>query len=347
MEYASGVYKDLIFPHGANDPGQTGMSFEKAMLDVSPDCIKVISVTGNLVTMNKAGCLALGVPLGSGFGMPWLPLLPDTIHAAGELALEKARNGEPARFNGESRLGDDVRYWDNLLTPILDSFGNVGVILCVSRDVTSKTVLEKALEQALLREQTLAQEMRHRIKNIFSVSLGLVSLAKREAARDNNPGKALELLSDKLAAFSRASDSVFGHGDTMEGDDGTVLLEGLIEAVLDPYAEHCLVAGEPCRIPRHAGTALVLVLHELATNAIKYGSLSTEIGEVHIDWRGMGDEVLLSWEEVGGPAIDAAPSHQGFGSIMASRSFQSVGGTVTHHWRPAGLVVEMRLPAAA
>lgn len=112
-------------------------SIQTDMLNVSIDCIKLISPTGNLLHMNRAGCQALGVDEESGFGMPWLPLLPEDVWPAGNIALESARNGMFGRFPGRSeRPGRDVQYWDNMLTPILDADGKTTAILCVSRDVT-------------------------------------------------------------------------------------------------------------------------------------------------------------------------------------------------------------------
>src|SRR5262245_52842525 len=93
---------------------------QKAMLDATPDCVKVLSPTGVLLSMNRAGCRALGVPENSEFGMPWLPLLPEAVHQVAQDAIEKAAEGLSARFAGESRTPDGTKYWDNLLTPIID-----------------------------------------------------------------------------------------------------------------------------------------------------------------------------------------------------------------------------------
>lgn len=113
------------------------------MLDLSLDCIKVITPEGNLVHMNQAGCQALGLEENSGFGMPWIPLLPDDSHADGERALELARDGQTGRFKGRSLSGvKGEQFWDNMLTPVFDALGEVATILCVSRDVTAE---QKAL----------------------------------------------------------------------------------------------------------------------------------------------------------------------------------------------------------
>ena len=112
-------------------------SIQTDMLNISADCIKLISLDGTLVHMNRAGCRALGVPDTSAFGMSWLQLLPEDVRAAGTEALAAVRAGTPARFAGRSALpGQRVRFWDNMLTPITGDGGQPMAVLCVSRDVT-------------------------------------------------------------------------------------------------------------------------------------------------------------------------------------------------------------------
>ncbi|RQS21307.1 ATP-binding protein [Burkholderia sp. Bp8998] len=129
-------------------------SIQSDMLNVSIDCIKLISPAGNLLHMNRSGCLALGVDEDSGFGMPWLPLLPEDVWPAGNSALDCARRGVFGRFDGRSELpGRDIQYWDNMLTPILDADGKTTAILCVSRDVTRERL---ALDLLRRNEERLA-----------------------------------------------------------------------------------------------------------------------------------------------------------------------------------------------
>ncbi|UEP24715.1 PAS domain-containing protein [Burkholderia ambifaria] len=129
-------------------------SIQSDMLNVSIDCIKLISPTGDLLHMNRSGCLALGVDEDSGFGMQWLPLLPEDVWPDGNIALDSARNGVFGRFSGRSELpGRDIQYWDNMLTPILDADGKTTAILCVSRDVTRERL---ALDLLRRNEERLA-----------------------------------------------------------------------------------------------------------------------------------------------------------------------------------------------
>lgn len=313
------------------------------MLDATPDCIKLVSVDGILLTMNKAGCLALNVPEHSGFGMPWLPLLPEDVHPAGLEALRKAAAGQTARFPGKSMSPSGTIYWDNLLTPLVDASRQVLSILCVSRDVTAKTLLERQLEEAVDREKLLAQEMRHRIKNLLSVVLGLLSLADREAISANTPEAATEILRGKLGALSRASDAVFAQGGTEE-DAGPADMEAVVRSVLQPYAERCTVLGNATSIRRNAVTTFALFLHELATNSVKYGAFSKAQGTVAVRWFVSGESLEVTWIETGGPPISAAPERRGFGTDMVDRIVRSAGGTISRTWHFDGLKVDLSFP---
>lgn len=117
-----------------------------AMLDGSVDCVKLLTPDGLITHMNRAGCLALGVPVDSDFGMPWLELLPSDTRRRGRRALARTQQGRTARFRGRSETkAGEVQYWDNILTPAIDEDGTVTAILCVSRNVTEQRRVESRL----------------------------------------------------------------------------------------------------------------------------------------------------------------------------------------------------------
>lgn len=347
MDKSAGMYAQVIFPDAFSSSDLHLSDLQKTMLDATPDCIKVLSPDGRLLTMNKAGCLALNIPENSEFGMPWLPLLPEDIHPLGEKALREAAGGQSARFPGRSESPAGLMYWDNLLTPLVDASGRVISILCVSRDVTAKTKLESELEEAANREKLLSREMQHRIKNVFSVVAGLIHIAEREATRSGAPNTVTQILRDKLEALSRASDAAFLDVAIGDSDAGQTDLEAIVRSVLRPYGDRCLIGGQKTSISRKVITTFALFLHELGTNSVKYGALSTDSGGVTIRWKVDGDMLDLAWIETGGPEILTSPQRQGFGSAMVDRIVQSVGGHVNRTWRTEGLVVDLHLPNPA
>jgi two-component sensor histidine kinase len=117
--------------------------------------------------------------------------------------------------------------------------------------------------------------------------------------------------------------------------------------VLAPYEDAGRLAAEgpALEIGPNAATALTLVLHELATNAVKYGALSVEEGRLVLGWRREIDHIVLSWREEGGPPIEVPPGVEGFGSQLARKSVTGqLGGTVEQAWAREGLSVTITLP---
>ncbi|MFT3730790.1 MAG: PAS domain-containing protein [Hyphomicrobium sp.] len=345
MSNADNIDLDIML--GTDPDGAEVQLSSKAMLDATSDCIKILSVDGKLLSMNRAGCLALGVPEDSKFGMPWLPLLPAAVHESGQAALGNAASGRSARFQGQSVSEGMVRYWDNLLTPVTDSSGRVLSIVCVSRDVTANTTLKRELENAIMREKLLSLEMQHRVKNVFAIVGELISMSVEEAAQEDAPEIATEILRDKLRALSRASEAGFSLSGIHNVDEAKVDLGSLVDAVLRPYGNRYRGGGSEASVSQGNLTTIALFLHELATNSVKYGAFSMDGGHVAVDWSMGGNQALdLIWAESGGPPIQVSPRKQGFGNEMVDRIVRSVGGKVARIWSQSGLIAEMHLPNA-
>lgn len=320
------------------------------MLDASADCIKILSPDGRLEHMNRAGCQALGVASETGFGMEWLPLLPEEVRAEGETALEVARSGGTGRFPGKSELpGVAPQFWDNMLTPLLDDAARVADIICVSRDVTAQRLYERdlldakaALQEALAAKAVLAGEMMHRIKNLFAVVTGLIAMAKRDAALEGAAVEVLGNLKQRIFAMARATELLMQTdvaGSAREFDP--LAVSG---AVLAPYAGHFHVDGAAVVLPQHLLTSLVLLVHELATNSLKHGAFSRESGHVALRWTEAPDAVALEWQESGGPEIVTPPDDKGFGSGMLKSIAAMSGWTIQRDWPPNGLRVRIAMP---
>lgn len=320
-------------------------TLQGAMLDATLDCIKVLSVDGRLLSLNRAGCIALNIPEDSPFGMEWVSALPPEVRVQGRAAVKKAASGVPARFIGQSLSPDGLMYWDNLLTPLMDATGTVTHILGVSRDVTQKQLLEQQIEAALEREKLLAREMQHRVKNLFSVVTGLLLVSQRtaQAAGDHDPTPTLIA---KLDALARASDAVFVQDNMAEGSYPTDVAL-IVPSVLQPYGEQCTYEGPTAQIRRSDLPTLALMLHELATNSIKYGALSRAEGRIEINWTTKDQTLVLTWVETGGPEILAPPTKSGFGMGMVDRVVRGSRGTIERIWGPGGLYVTLRMPCEA
>lgn len=195
------------------------------------------------------------------------------------------------------------------------------------------------------RNKLLAQELNHRVKNLFGVVLSLVGLAGREkGSTDVIVGD----LSKRIHALARSHSLAFDNTP-----DAVTELERLLGGVLEPYRDtadnRITLSGGECGIAAQQVTPLALVLHELATNAAKYGALSEAAGQVHITWscETLADGTVrttLVWREEGGPPVDTAMAEQvpaggGFGNRMVDAVLRQIDGTIDRQWPDSGAVV--------
>ena len=195
------------------------------------------------------------------------------------------------------------------------------------------------------RQELLLKEMDHRIKNLFAIVGGMVTLSARSAT---TPKELAQNIQGRLGALASAHQMIRPGPSTAPATKRETTLGDLIQKVLSPYAElagsggvaRTEIGGPEIAVGAEAATNVALVMHELATNAAKYGALSVPGGRVRISWVVAKGRLALSWEEKDGPAITTPPEREGFGSVLARRSVEGgLGGDVKFHWYPDGLVV--------
>lgn len=215
-------------------------------------------------------------------------------------------------------------------SPIQDEASKtIGTIIEV-RDISE----EKRSQE---RQRLLVNELNHRVKN----TLATVQSLAWQTFKDVEP-EALERFNGRLATLSKAHSILTGGG--WEGAN----LRELVEAVVAPYGdERIAIDGSDCDVGPKAAVSLSMVLHELATNAVKYGSLSEPGGSVAIRWRcdeqDNGIDLELSWEEQGGPPV-LPPARQGFGLRLVERQIGlEFQGGATVDFCESGLVCRMRV----
>jgi two-component sensor histidine kinase len=208
---------------------------------------------------------------------------------------------------------------------------------------------EQHLQQALNEQQTLAMEMSHRVKNLFAMVDGLIRLSasgagsKEQMARD---------LSGRLRALTDAHGLIRRNAGDTASPNGASYLGELVGTILRPHiavdgqpGARFSVSGPAIQCSQRAANGIALVLHELATNALKYGALQADDGHIDVNWRVQADQLMLSWTERGGPEITTAPEANGFGSTLARKMvIRQFGGDLRYDWRPGGLTVSIDLP---
>src|SRR5579871_2184667 len=256
------------------------------------------------------------------------------------LALAAALDpADPKRSATEFRLrleDGEVRWVETLGLAYFEGEGRerraVSIVGTV-QDITERKEREE-------REYLLMREINHRAKNMLSV---VHAIANQTAAK--NPEDFIERFCERIQALSANQDLL------VRNEWNGVEIEDLVRAQLAPFAgligSRIAVHGPRLRLKAASEQAIGLALHELATNAGKYGALSTDAGRVDIRWESDGDTFTMSWTEGEGPPA-SPPKRRGFGTIvMEAMVERSVDGTVDLDYAPSGLSWRLTCPAAS
>jgi two-component sensor histidine kinase len=230
--------------------------------------------------------------------------------------------------------GDDVR-WISARGQG-DDAGIVGqVMFGIFLDVTGRKQAEEAHE-------LLAGEMSHRVKNLLAIASSLTSITSRSATCAESMAQDLTA---RLSALGRAHDLV---RPTKGSKKQAALLGDLISILLAPYDNMGAFTGRVrVSVPRmaageNAATNLALILHELATNSMKYGALSVEAGTLDVTGTIQENDVTLVWTERGGPLVED-PAESGFGSKLIARIASQLGGSLSREWSTGGVIANLEI----
>jgi two-component system CheB/CheR fusion protein len=173
----------------------------------------------------------------------------------------------------------------------------------------------------------------------------MVTLSARSA---NTPKELAETVQGRLGALASAHQLIRPKHSAAEATKRETTLSELVRKVLSPYADpvgtgdsaRTEIEGPEIPIGAGASTNVALVVHELATNAAKYGALSVPGGRVHISWTLISGRLVLTWKEKDGPVVTGPPEREGFGSMLARRSVSGgLRGDLDFQWKPTGLIV--------
>jgi two-component sensor histidine kinase/CHASE3 domain sensor protein len=245
-----------------------------------------------------------------------------------------------------ARASRETESLEARLVPLLEMLLAVIVVaLALGLWLTMRTVRAEAaaaqaeaLEQARDRADLLARELNHRVKNLFAVILALV----RMSGRDEPAAKpVIEKIAQRIHALVSAHAATQGAADKTEAD-----LRELVDVAVAPYrsrSERCTIEGPAVALSVKAAMPLGLVLHELVTNAVKYGAWAQAGGTVRITWRVAEGRVALTWREQG--AQIASATGEGFGTVLIKSSAQQLGGTIEREFHPDGIEVRIDFPS--
>jgi two-component sensor histidine kinase len=212
-----------------------------------------------------------------------------------------------------------------------------GVMFGIFLDVTGRKQAEEGHE-------LLAGEMSHRVKNLLAIATSLTNITSRSAT---TIADMTAQLTQRLTALGRAHDLV----RPLPSSEGKAALLGdLLSVLLTPYDDSAAFAGRiRVAVPRMgvgdgSANTLALIVHELATNSVKHGALSSDAGCLDISSTSDEEFVELVWAETGGPQVQEPAELHGFGSKLVARSVSNqLHGTIEYDWQPNGLVVKLRI----
>lgn len=223
-----------------------------------------------------------------------------------------------------NRVDGSVGWALSRAVPLLDENGEITSWMGAASDITDR-------KTATDLQQVLNDELTHRIKNIFSMVQAIASQTLRGAS-SLEEGRAA--ISARLAALSRAQDVLTG--ETLAGAD----IREVITAAMVPHEEEAKqmqLDGPPMVLNAQQALGMTLAIHELSTNAIKYGALSNEQGSVAVTWRCQGSSFTFDWIEADGPQVEK-PTRRGFGSRLIEQIVPSYFEGEAHlEYDPEGL----------
>lgn len=253
----------------------------------------------------------------------WAKTVSDALAGNGELHVEY-----------RAMWPDGSIHWIEIRAQTrYDADGNPRLMSGVSIDITKTREAEEY--QALM-----SLELGHRIKNILATVQSVVTQSLRSGGPDFDSVRAT--VSERINALGRSQEVLTGRKYDVAG------MRDMVERAIEPFnqAQQIEVFGPDIEIAQGAGSALMLALHELATNAVKYGALSNESGRIRIEWTLNGEDLVFTWTEIGGPVVED-PTKKGFGSRMIERVLAAtIKGTANIDYRREGVVFMMRAPLA-
>jgi PAS domain S-box-containing protein len=308
------------------------------IVDTVDDIVWSAHPDGHHDFFNRRWYEITGASPGSTDGEDWIGWFhPDDRERTIQRWQHSLRTGEPYEIEYRVRHHSGAYHW--LLArahPVRDAEGRIIRWMGTCTDIQAQKSAAEQLELA-------SNELSHRIKNIFAIIAGLINLGAR-AHPQARPFVAE--MQERIIALGQAHDYARPHSKASAPEKPASLL-GLIRELLTPYAldgrERFVADGEDAPLRPSAITPIALAIHELATNAAKYGAFSVPDGQVRIRTEHNGPHFTLHWTERGGPP-PTKPNRTGFGSQLIEASRQQLGGEIRHEWAPEGLEVSLSMP---
>ena len=299
-----------------------------AVVEFSDDAILTKDLDGVITSWNRGAERLFGYKAEEAVGRPITILIPDDRNDEEREIIGRIRRGEHVDHYETIRRCKDGSLLDISLTvsPLKDAAGKIVGASKIARDITEP-------RRALERQRLLINEIQHRIKNTLAIVQAIATQTLRSSPDDR------EAFVARLHALAGAHDLL--RDDNWHQAALIDLVGKALNAFQDKHHERFFIDGpDGIFVDAQKSSMLVMVLHELATNAVKYGALSNENGQVRVVWERLGDDPAkrfrLNWQESGGPPV-SPPAEKGFGSLLIERALQNHMGQARLDFDPQGL----------
>jgi two-component system CheB/CheR fusion protein len=304
-----------------------------AIVASSDDAIVSTDFDGIITSWNDGAERIFGYLTEETIGNSISILTPTNYQKEEETILERIRRGQRVEHYETIRQRKHGSLIEVSLTisPIKDARGKIIGMSKIVHDNTERKFKDKQIA-------SLAHEVEHRAKNLLATVQAAVHLSQSDTVAGLK-----EVIEGRIKALANAH-ALFEHSNWTGAD-----LRQLITDELSPYCqngdERLSIEGQDLSLEPSVAQMIAIAIHELTTNAAKYGALSATDGRIGITWsRVLGDRLLLRWTETGGPSVKS-PARRGFGTSVIERVVrEQLKGEIRHQWRPEGLVCEVSLP---
>ena len=304
-----------------------------AIVESSDDAIVSKDLNGVVVTWNKGAERIFGYAAEEIIGKPISILIPGDRNKEEPLILDRIRRGERIDHYDTVRIRKDGSLIDVSLSvsPIKDEQGRVIGASKIARDVTDRKRQERFIT-------LLSREVDHRAKNLLAVVQATVALTAGDSAEQVKAA-----ISGRIQALANAHDLLaLSH---WEGASLNSIIQKELAAYCGEESPRAVITGPSKILGLQAAQSIAVVLHELATNAVKYGALSVPGGRVRVEWSLKPNQDLsICWTETEGPVV-TPPSREGFGTRAIRMMVKNqLYGDVHFNWHPTGLACIIDIP---
>ena len=303
-----------------------------SIIDSSDDAIVSKNLDGIITSWNSGAERVFGYSASEAIGQPITLVIPEDRQSEEREILTRIRRGERIDHfeTVRQRKNGSLIVVSLTVSPVKDANGKIVGASKIARDIT-----EQKKNQELI--VTLAREAEHRSKNLLANALATVNLSQ-----SSSPEGLKQIIAGRIQALANVC-SLFAATRWIGAE-----LSAIAAQELAPYSEkngkRTFIDGPQTMLEPDAAQAIAITLHELATNAAKYGALSAPNGQVRLEWSHAADGRLrLRWMETGGP-VAQEPKRKGLGSRIIEQMIVQQKGKVRFDWRKDGLVCEISLP---